>query len=222
MHFADGTTSKAQHFPSTAGQDRFQVMYYNELDTVATSFKDLFNQSSFAIYQNIESLLFKIIKREDTSDKSEYIKRIYNDEINITQSEIEANVLRVIFYEKKVDSFLSEIQKLPRRQSLLLTCIVHMCKLFLVNPATTSISIEIVFHCKKNKNLNAFQNDPSEIQCVVNFVYTQNIDRQFKFKGHCKYFLRKKFSAEFKFDKRFNFLVTFMVISFILIAICKY
>ena len=173
MHFADGTTSEAQDFPSTAGQDCYQVLHYNVLDTVVTSFKDRFNQSSFAIYENIESLLFKIIKREDTSDKSEYIKRIYNDEINITQSEIEANVLRIIFYEKKVDSFLSEIQKLPRRQSLLLTCIVHMCKLLLVNPATTSTDgREIVFHCKKNKNLNVFQNDPSEIQCVVNFGYT--------------------------------------------------
>ena len=41
---------------------------------------------------------------------------------------------------------------------------------------------------KKNKNLDAFQNDPSEIQCVVNFAYTKDIDRQFKFKGHCEYF----------------------------------
>ena len=41
---------------------------------------------------------------------------------------------------------------------------------------------------KKNKNLDAFQNDPSEIQCVVNFAYTKDTDRQFKFKGHCEYF----------------------------------
>ena len=40
------------------------------------------------------------------------MKGIYNDEINITQFEIEADVLRVILYEKIVDcfdSFLSEI-----------------------------------------------------------------------------------------------------------------
>ena len=61
MHFADGTTSEAQDFPSTAVQDCYQVLHYNVLDTVVTSFKDRFNQSSFAIYENIESLLFKII-----------------------------------------------------------------------------------------------------------------------------------------------------------------
>ena len=58
------------------------------------------------------------------------------------QFEIEANVLCVIFYGKKVDrfdSFLSEIRKLPTEQRLLHSCTVHMCKqLLLVNPATTS------------------------------------------------------------------------------------
>ena len=102
---------------------------------------DLISLISLVVYENIESLLLKTIKDEDTSYESEYVKQIYNDEINITQFEIGANVLRVIFYEKKVDcfdSFLSEIRKLPREQRLLLLCTVHMCKLLLVNPATTS------------------------------------------------------------------------------------
>ena len=61
-----------------------RVIYHNVLDTVVTSLKDRFIQSSFVVYENIESLLLKTIKGEDTSDESEYIKRIYNDEINIT------------------------------------------------------------------------------------------------------------------------------------------
>ena len=140
MLLVDGTTSKAQDFYPTC-KDRYRVMYYNVLDTVATSLKDRFNQSSFVAYKNIESLLLKTIKTEDTSDEPEYIKRIYKDEINITQFEIEGDVLRVIFYEKKVDcfnSFLFEIRKLPREQRLLFPCTVHMCKLLRVNPVTTS------------------------------------------------------------------------------------
>ena len=89
----------------------------------------------------ISNPLLRTIKSEDTSDESEYIKRIYNDEINIKQFEIEPDVLRVISYENKVDffdSFLSEIRKLPVEQRLLLPCTVHMRKLLLVNPATTS------------------------------------------------------------------------------------
>ena len=94
--------------------------------------KDWFNKSSFVVYENIESLLLKTIKGEDTSCESEYIKQIYNDEVNITQFEIEVDILRVIFYEKKkdcFDSFLPEIRKLPREQHLLLSRTVHICKL---------------------------------------------------------------------------------------------
>ena len=123
MHRVDGTASEAQDFHPITCQDRYRAMYYNVLDTVVTSLKDQFNQSSFVIYENIESLLLKIIKGKDTSYELEYIKQIYNDKINITQFEIEADVLRVNYYEKKVDcfdSFLSEIRKLPREQRLLL------------------------------------------------------------------------------------------------------
>ena len=115
-------------------------MYYNIFDTVITSLKDRFDQSSFAVYENIESLLLKTIKGEDISDESEYITWICTDEVNIIQFEIEANVLRAIFYQKKVDCFdsflsdirTSDIRKLPREQRLLLPFTVHKCKLLLV------------------------------------------------------------------------------------------
>ena len=73
------------------------------------------------MFTKISNPLLKAIKGEDTSDESEYIKRIYNDEINIAQFEIETYVLRVVFREKKVDCFdffLPEIQKLPREQGV--------------------------------------------------------------------------------------------------------
>ena len=83
--------------------------------------RPVYNPSSFVVYENIESLLLKTIKGDDTSYESEYIKQIYNDETNITQFEIEAGVLHVIFDKKKVDCFdrfLSDIRKLPRNQRL--------------------------------------------------------------------------------------------------------
>ena len=61
MHVIDGTTSKAKSF-------------YNLLDAVVPSLKDRFNQSSFLVYENIESLLLKTLKSKDTTDESVYIK----------------------------------------------------------------------------------------------------------------------------------------------------
>ena len=93
MHLT-GTSPLAKHKIFT--QLHVKITTLQVLDTVVTSLKDRFNQSSFVVYKNIESLLLETIKGEDTSDESECIKRKYNDEINITQFEIDANILRVI------------------------------------------------------------------------------------------------------------------------------
>ena len=76
MHLVDGTTSEAHDFYPTACQDCYRVMYSIVLDPVWTSLKHPFHNSSVVVYENIESLLLKTIKGEDTSDESEYIKRI--------------------------------------------------------------------------------------------------------------------------------------------------
>ena len=60
---------------------------------VVTSLKDRFVESSCVVYENIESLLLKTIKSEDTFDESKYIKRIYNNEIILHSSK-----LRLIFF----------------------------------------------------------------------------------------------------------------------------
>ena len=87
------------------------------LDTIVTSLKDRFNQSSFVVYENIESLLLKTIRGA-----------------------------HVITFTAHNSDALTRQSSFDNRA--------------------------IVFHCKKNKNLDAFQNDLSEIQCVVNFAYT--------------------------------------------------
>ena len=92
-------------------------MYSVVLDPVLTSLKHPFHNSSFVVYENIESLFLKTIKGEDTSDESEYIKRIYNDEINITQSEMRPTFF-AFFSKNYFDSFFSEIRKLPKEQRL--------------------------------------------------------------------------------------------------------
>ena len=93
MHLT-GASPLAKHKIFT--QLHVKITTLQVLDTVVTSLKDRFNQSSFVVYKNIESLLLETIKGEDTSDESECIKGKYNDEIYITQFEIDANILRVI------------------------------------------------------------------------------------------------------------------------------
>ena len=98
------------------------------LVTIFTSLNNRFNQSSL-MFRKISNPYYWKKSNVKTLLMSQGIKGIYNGEMNITQFEIEADVLRVIFYEKIVDcfdSFLSEIWKLPREQRLLLPCTVHI------------------------------------------------------------------------------------------------
>ena len=178
FHYASRwTASEAQVFHPATCQDRYRIMYYNVLDTAVTLLNDRFNQSSFVVYKNIESLL---LKRWHFLE-SEYIKRIYNDEINITQFEIEGDILRVVFYEKKVhcfDSFLSEIRKLPREQRLFLPCTVHMCKLLLVNQATTSKKTDhfpLKEELKRGRVPKWFQWDSMRCQFCIHIRHWQTI-----------------------------------------------
>ena len=170
-------------------------MYYNLLGTFVTSLKERFNQSSFVVYENIESLLLKTIKGEDTSYESEYIKQIYNDEINITQFEIEADVLHVMFYEKKVDcfdNFLSEIRKLPREQRLLLPCSVHMCKLLFVNPATTSTAVRSFSTARRTKTWMRSKMIPVRFNALSILHTYKTLTDNLNLKGIANIFLRKK------------------------------
>ena len=191
MHLVDGTTSEAHDFYPTACQDCYQVMYSIVLDPVLTSLKHPFHNSSFVVYENIESLLLKTIKGEDTSDESEYIKWIYNDEINITQSEMRQTFF-AFFSKNCCDSFLSEIRKLPKEQRLFVPCTAHLCKLLLVNPATTTTAERSFSTARRIKTWRRSKMIPGRFNALP-------ILHQFEFKGHCKYFLQKKWKKAFNF-----------------------
>ena len=207
MHVIDGTTSKAKSF-------------YNLLDAVVPSLKDQFNQSSFLVYENIESLLLKTLKSKDTTDESEYIKWKYNDEINITKFEIEADVLSVIFYVKKVDcfdSFFSEIRTFPRDQRLLLPCTVHICKVLLVNPATTSTAEQLFSTARRIKTCMRSKMIPVRIN-ALSILHTLMTLRDSLYWSTLWNFFAKKveegvyFSDDFKFVKDSNTVVNLWIL----------
>ena len=71
------------------------------------------------------------------------MKTTYADDIDKTELQIESDVLPVMFYNEKSECFddtIVQIKELPYRQLLLITTIIKICKLILVNPATTKRS----------------------------------------------------------------------------------
>ena len=104
--------------------------------------RERFKQPSFEAYENMESLIVKIIASEDASKEASYLEANYVTEININQfSTVEADILRTIFRESKPDCFqdiLDEVQSLPKGELYLLPNVVKILKLLPVNPAKTA------------------------------------------------------------------------------------
>ena len=107
-----------------------------------SAIRERFKQLSLEAYENIESLIVKIIASEDASKETSYLEANYGTEININQfSTVEADILWTIFRESKPDCFrdiLDEVESLPKGQLCLLPNAVKILELLLVNPATTA------------------------------------------------------------------------------------
>ena len=79
------------------------------------------------------------------------MKMTYADDNDKAELQIESGALPVMFYNEKSECFddtIVQIKKLPCRQLLLITTIIKICKLILVNPATTKRSFSTATRIK--------------------------------------------------------------------------
>ena len=173
------------------------------LVTIFTSLNNRFNQSSL-IFRKISNPYYWKKSKVKTLLMSQGIKGIYNDEINITQFEIEADVLRVIFYEKIVDcfdSFLSEIWKLSREQRLLLPCTVDIYKHLLVNPATTSAAEQSFSTVKRMKTWMRSKMIPVKFNALPILHTHNNLTDNLNLKDVANIFYEKSERRQLIFDR---------------------
>ena len=126
------------------------------------------------------------------------------------------------------DSFLSKIRKLPREQRLLLPCTVHMCKVLLVNPATTSTAEQSFSTARRIKTRMRSKMIPVRFN-TLSILHTQKtLTDNLNLKDIANIFCGKSEKKAFNLrpilnlKKGFIILVTFMIISFVLNPKCKY
>lgn len=76
-----------------------------------------------------------------TSEEIEYLPAHYSNDIVINHLDVEKDVLCAMFKEEKIVCFqevVNHIKKIDQAQRLLIPNVVAICKLLLVNPATTA------------------------------------------------------------------------------------
>ena len=141
LHFVEGHKSNEQASHPATARDRYRGIFYEALDALITSIKDRFNQPSFVAYTHMEEFLLKSIRSLDTSVEEEYLRSNYAIDINVGQlTRVECDILRVLFKEEKAVCFkdiVSHLKGLGKKKELIPN-VVTICKLLLVNPATTA------------------------------------------------------------------------------------
>ena len=102
-----------------------------------------FKQPSFEAYAKMESFLVKALNYEDYSTELLFIKTHYSDDVDIGALNAQLEVFKVIMKDNDSQfvcfhDILVKIKELPEPEKSMISHIITICKLLLVNPATSA------------------------------------------------------------------------------------
>ena len=115
LQYVEGWQSKGQsHLPDNP-RDHYRQEYCNAIDVLTSSIRDCFDQPSFLVFQNLESLMIKAIKGENFSCELKFVKERYDTDIDTEDLTIELSNLKLLLEGKDIThfhDFLKEIKLL--------------------------------------------------------------------------------------------------------------
>jgi hypothetical protein len=128
-------------FPESPS-DMYRQLYFEALDLITTSIDRYFDQESFKVYTTFESLLLKTLKSESIDNELQFIETKYSTDIDIEKLRTQLQVLPFILSDiSKIECFsdiVTRIHKLPFAERELICEVLLVCRLMLVNPATSA------------------------------------------------------------------------------------
>ena len=140
LQYLDGkeTTSEAHH-PTTV-EDEFRQIYFDALDHITNTIEEIFDQLSFKAYANLEEPLVKGAINQTSEVGINQIKSLYFDEVDAFHLEVEFKVFKQMFEDllECLNHVVEMFKRRDKNEELLVPKIVTICKLLLVNPATSA------------------------------------------------------------------------------------
>ena len=126
-----------------------------------------FDQPSFATYAKMESLLIQALNSRDNSRELQLMEIFYADDVVVGMLTCQLEILKVLLKEGDFscfDDLIVKIKELPTPERKMINEVISLCKLLLVNPAT-SASGERSFStaCPKIENMDSLNNDARAI-----------------------------------------------------------
>ena len=89
----------------------------------------------------MESLLIKTLNSQDKSEELKFMEKVYNDYVNISVLIAQMEILQVLLKDGDYfcfDDIVVKIKELPNPEQEIIKEAITLCKLILVNPATSA------------------------------------------------------------------------------------
>lgn len=103
--------------------------------------QDRFNQAGFETYEELESLLLKVIHSEDYTQEKQFVVDHYSEDINISNLDAHLAIFKVLMKDSTASCFseiLNQVKLMSDEEKLMMENVLTICKLLNINPATSA------------------------------------------------------------------------------------
>ena len=105
LHYLEGNESRSEAHHSTTPCDHYRKQFYQAFYVLISSVRDRFDQPSFFVFENLESLLIKTLKGEETLAEMKIVQEKYTTDINISDLNVELATFKVLIKDKQIEHF---------------------------------------------------------------------------------------------------------------------
>ena len=130
QHVEGYNSSETSSHHSESPRDHYRVLFYEVVDALVSSVQERFNQPSFLIFEQLESLSIKTLKGEETTKELSSVESNYQSDINVEELEVELQTLKVLLKDKDVvcaDDLISVMQSLLSEEKKLIKNVCVLC-----------------------------------------------------------------------------------------------
>ena len=141
LHYLEGNESRSEAHHPTTPRDHYRKQFYQAFDVLISSVRDRFDQPSFFVFENLESLLIKTLKGEETSAEMKIVREKYATDVNMSDLNVELATFKVLMKDKQIEHFhdlLKEMRLLENPEKKFLVNVCKICRILAVNPASSA------------------------------------------------------------------------------------
>ena len=114
-----------------------------------------FDQTSLLVFENLESLLIKTLKGEETSVEMKIAREKYATDVNMTDLNVELATFKVSTKDKQIEHFhdlLKEMRLLKNPEKKFLVNVCKICRILAVNAASSATAERTFSLVRRVKN----------------------------------------------------------------------